>query len=332
MVHEMSLARLARSARPLIVLGAVGLGILLIGQGIPYFATSANVVNILIQAAIVAVAACGMTLVLLTAGIDPSVGGVISLVGVLEAVLMTSGTPWLLAVCIGLAAGGAIGLVNGLMVARLKLPSFIATFGTLGIASGLALYIADVKKISLLPDAFVNVGNGSLGGVPYLVLIALAVLALLELALGATIWGVWLRAVGDAPVAARLNGVRLERTLTSAYTASGVLAAGAGTLLAANLSTASPLQGEPYTLAAIAACVVGGVDLMGGRGRLWAAVIGTVFLAALRDALNLMGVQPFMQSLVIGCLIILAVFLTTRSPQFRRWAHNTLGRRTRSAT
>jgi len=260
------------------------------------------------------------------------VGGVISLVGVLEAVLMTSGTPWLLAVCIGLAAGGAIGLVNGLMVARLKLPSFIATFGTLGIASGLALYIADVKKISLLPDAFVNVGNGSLGGVPYLVLIALAVLALLELALGATIWGVWLRAVGDAPVAARLNGVRLERTLTSAYTASGVLAAGAGTLLAANLSTASPLQGEPYTLAAIAACVVGGVDLMGGRGRLWAAVIGTVFLAALRDALNLMGVQPFMQSLVIGCLIILAVFLTTRSPQFRRWAHNTLGRRTRSAT
>jgi len=141
MVHEMSLTRLARSARPLIVLGAVGLGILLIGQGIPYFATSANVVNILIQAAIVAVAACGMTLVLLTAGIDLSVGGVISLVGVLEAVLMTSGTPWLLAVCIGLAAGGAIGLVNGLMVARLKLPSFIATFGTLGIASGLALYI-----------------------------------------------------------------------------------------------------------------------------------------------------------------------------------------------
>jgi ribose/xylose/arabinose/galactoside ABC-type transport system permease subunit len=172
----------------------------------------------------------------------------------------------------------------------------------------------------------VSIGNDSLAGVPYLLVIAGVTLVGLEAATRMTTWGVHLRATGNALAVARLSGVRVERTLISAYLASGILSAAAGTLLAANLSTAGPLQGEPYTLAAVAGCVIGGVDLMGGRGRLWAAAAGTVFLAAVRAALDLQGVQPFMQGLVTGILIILAVFLTTRGPGLRLWFARSLRR------
>lgn len=291
--------------------------VLVMGQLLPHFASVANLSNVLVQAALVAVAAFGMTLVLLTGGIDLSVGGVMSLVGVLEGVLISHGVPWLLAVVVGLALGALVGVVNGLVVARLGLPPFIATFGSLGIAAGLALFLADASPIGAMPDSFVSLGNDGFGKVPYLVVIALVLLVGLEVAVRVTPWGVFLRSSGNAPAVARTSGVPVVRTLTSAYLASGMLAAAAGTLLAANLSTAGPLQGEPYTLSAVAACVIGGVDLFGGRGHLWAAGVGTVFLAVLKNVLNLVGVEPFMQNLVLGCLIIVAVVATTRGPALR---------------
>jgi ribose/xylose/arabinose/galactoside ABC-type transport system permease subunit len=203
------------------------------------------------------------------------------------------------------------------IVARLRLPPFIATFGTLGIAAGLALYLAEAGGHAGLPAGFVSLGNGSLAGVPYVILIAGLLLALLELLSRTTTWGVHLRATGDAFAVARLSGVPVGRTLSSAYISSGILAAAAGTLLAGSLGTAGPLQGEPYTLAAVAACVIGGVDLFGGRGNLWAAAAGAVFLMSIRNILNLLGVQPFMQDFVTGCLIILAVLVTVRGPEVR---------------
>lgn len=322
---------LRRAARPALIVLVILLAVAGVGQVLPYFATTANLSNVLVQAAIVAVAAYGMTLVLLTGGIDLSVGGLMSFVGVLEAVLTTHGVPWPVAIAVGLASGALIGLVNGFAVARLKLPAFIATFGTLGIAAGLALYLADAYPVSVLPDGFVALGNDDVAGISYLIVTAVVLLVLLEIVLRNTSWGVHLRATGNAPAVATLSGVPVTRTLTSAYLVSGLLAAGAGTLLAANLSTAGPLQGEPYTLSAIAACVVGGVDLFGGRGHLWAAALGTVFLAALRNALNLQGVQPFMQGLITGCLIICAVFLTTRGPDLRRWLRSSVMLRTRTS-
>ena len=303
---------------PLLGAGAVVLAAVVAGSFLPHFVSVANLSNVLVQASLVAVAAYGMGLVLLTGGIDLSVGGVMSLVGVVDAVLITNGMPWPLAIVLGLLLGAVTGMINGLAVSRLDLPPFIATFGTLGIAAGLALFIADASQIGAMPDAFVSLGNDGFGKVPYLVVIAGALLLVLELVLRHTPWGVFLRSTGNAIGVARTSGVPVAATLVSAYVASGVLAAMAGTLLAANLSTAGPLQGEPYTLSAVAACVIGGVDLAGGKGHLWAAALGALFLAALKNVLNLIGVEPFMQNLVLGCLIILAVILTTRGHAVRR--------------
>lgn len=313
----MSISALRRGRQPAIALALVVFAVVIAGQLLPYFASATNLTNILIQTSFVAVAAYGMTLVLLTGGIDLSVGGVMSLVGVVQAALIGQGVPWPLAVLIGLGTGAVLGLVNGLGVARLGLPPFIATFGTLGIAAGLALYLADAAETPSLPRMMVEIGNGRFFGMPYLVLIALAVLISLEIALRTTSWGVHLRASGNAISVARLAGVPVARTLTSAYLASGILSAAAGTLLASNLSTAGPLQGEPFTLLAVAACVIGGVDLFGGRGHLWAAALGAVFLSAIRSALNMQGVQPFMQGLITGVLIIAAVYVTTNGAAFR---------------
>jgi ribose transport system permease protein len=305
------------TARPIAAAGLLVVAVLLIGQFLPHFATFGNLSNILVQASLLAVAAYGMTLVVLTGGIDLSVGGVMSLVGVIEVLLTAAGIPWPVAIVLGLATGVVLGSLNAVVVARLKLPPFIATFGTLGIAAGLALFLAEAGGHAGLPPGFVSLGNGSFAGVPYLGLIAGLLLLVLEIVSRTTTWGVHLRATGDAFAVARLSGVPVSRTLFSAYIGSGVLAAAAGTLLAASLGTAGPLQGEPYTLAAVAACVIGGVDLFGGRGNLWAAAAGAVFLMSIRNILNLLGVQPFMQDFVTGCLIILAVFMTVRGPEVR---------------
>lgn len=307
-----------RVFKPLGVTLALVVAVLALGLLVPHFLSVYNFSNVLVQAALVAMAAFGMTLVLLTGGIDLSVGGLMSLTGVLLAVLTgPAGIPWPLAILIALLGGAVIGLINGVCVAYLGLPSFITTFGTLGICAGLALFISDASHARSLPEAMAGIGNDKLVGIPILVLITLVVLLILELLQRRTTWGVHLRATGDSPAVAQIRGVNVKFTLVSAYVGSGVLTAGAGTLLACNLSTASPIQGEPYTLAAVAACVIGGVDLFGGRGYLWAAALGTVFLAALKNALNLLGVQPFMQGLVTGLLIILAVVVTTSGPKLR---------------
>jgi len=291
--------------------------VLLVGQFVPFFATTANLENVVSQAAILSVVAFGMTLVILTGGIDLSVGGIMSLVGVTEVALVGGGLPWPAAIVAGLGVGALFGAANAVIVSRLKLPPFIATFGTLGIAAGLALYLADLVGRPILPPDLVSIGNEGLLGMPYLVFLAIGLLIVLELVWRTTSWGVHLRATGDNQAVARLSGVPVARVLSSAYIVSGLTAATAGSMLAARLGTASPLQGEPFTLSAVAACVIGGVDLFGGRGYLWAASAGAVFLVSVRNILNLEGVQPFMQDLVTGLLIILAVLVTVQGPVLR---------------
>jgi ribose transport system permease protein len=312
--------------RVIVAIAAIVVVVLLVGQFVPYFATTTNLSKVLLEAAILAVAAFGMTLVLLTGGIDLSVGGVMSLVGVVEVSLVSSGIAWPLAVLVGLLVGLLLGAVNGVIVSRLKLPPFIATFGTLGIAAGLALYIANVIGHPVFPPDFVSLGNDAFVGIPITLIVAVTVLVVLEVMTRVTTWGVHLRATGDNYAVARLSGVPVARILASAYIVSGLLAATAGTMLAARLGTANPLQGEPYTLLAVAACVIGGVDLFGGRGHLWAAGAGAVFLFAIRNIMNLQGVQPFMQDLVTGLLIIAAVLVTVQGPVLRDMANGALQR------
>lgn len=308
-----------RTTLPRAIVGAalIVAAVLLVGQFVPFFATAANLENVMSQAAILSVVAFGMTLVILTGGIDLSVGGIMSLVGVTEVALVGSGVPWPAAVVAGLGVGVLFGAANAVIVSRLKLPPFIATFGTLGIAAGLALYLADLVGRPILPPDLVAIGNEGVLGVPYLVFLAIGLLIVLELVWRSTSWGVHLRATGDNLAVARLSGVPVVWVLSSAYVVSGLTAATAGTMLAARLGTASPLQGEPFTLSAVAACVIGGVDLFGGRGFLWAAGAGAVFLVSVRNILNLQGVQPFMQDFVTGLLIILAVLVTVQGPVLR---------------
>ena len=319
-----------RTDRPLVraaaAAAAIMLVVLLVGQFVPFFATTTNLSKVLLEAAILSVAAFGMTLVLLTGGIDLSVGGIMSLVGVVEVSLVSSGIAWPAAVVVGLGIGLLLGLVNAVIVSRLKLPPFIATFGTLGIAAGLALFIANVIGHPVFPPDFVSLGNDALVGIPITVIVAVGILVILEILTRVTTWGVHLRAIGDNVAVARLSGVPVVRVLGSAYVVSGLLAATAGTMLAARLGTANPLQGEPYTLLAVAACVIGGVDLSGGRGHLWAAGAGAVFLFSIRNIMNLQGVQPFMQDLVTGLLIIAAVFITVQGPVLRDLASGALQR------
>jgi ribose transport system permease protein len=308
-----------RLARPVATILLMALAIALTGLFVPYFASFDNVVNILIQASFIALVAFGMTLVIVTGGIDLSVGGLMSLVGVVEADLIVHHAPWPIAVLAGLATGAASGTVNAMVVGRLKLPPFIATFATLGVSAGLALYLAPSTSETVnFPDAFTSLGTGSFGRLPYLVLITLLFLVVLQVLYGTTRLGIWLRATGDALPMARLRGVPVVRVLAVAYISSGVLAAASGTLLAANLTTAGPLQGSPYTLWAVAACVIGGVDLFGGHGELWAAGLGAVFLAAVQNVLDLKEVQPFISDMLTGLLIIVAVLITVRAPEIRR--------------
>ncbi len=312
--------------RAIVAAVAIAAAVLLVGQFVPFFATVANLENVLSQAAILSVVAFGMTLVILTGGIDLSVGGIMSLVGVTEVALVGGGVPWPAAIVAGLGVGALVGAANAVIVSRLKLPPFIATFGTLGIAAGLALYLADLVGRPILPSDLVAIGNESVLNVPYLVFLAVGLLIVLELVWRSTSWGVHLRATGDNLSVAKLSGVPVVRVLSSAYIVSGLLAATAGSMLAARLGTASPLQGEPFTLSAVAACVIGGVDLFGGRGYLWAAGAGAIFLVSVRNILNLEGVQPFMQDFVTGLLIILAVLVTVQGPVLRDALRNTLRR------
>lgn len=304
----------------------IAAAVLLVGQFVPFFASVANLENVLSQAAILSVVAFGMTLVILTGGIDLSVGGIMSLVGVTEVALVGGGVPWPAAIVVGLGVGALVGTANAIIVSRLKLPPFIATFGTLGIAAGLALFVADLVGRPILPPDLVAIGNESILNVPYLVFLAVGLLIALELVWRGTSWGVHLRATGDNLAVAKLSGVPTVRVLSSAYIVSGLTAATAGSMLAARLGTASPLQGEPFTLSAVAACVIGGVDLFGGRGYLWAAGAGAIFLVSVRNVLNLEGVQPFMQDFVTGLLIILAVLVTVQGPVLRDLLGNVLRR------
>ncbi|MEU4027546.1 ABC transporter permease/substrate-binding protein [Streptomyces anulatus] len=275
------------------------------------FLTTQNLLNVGVQAAVTAILAFGVTFVIVSAGIDLSVGSVAALSATVLAWSATSaGVPVVLAVVLAVLTGIACGFVNGALVSYGKLPPFIATLAMLSIARGLSLVISQGSPIAF-PES-VSVLGDTLGGwlpVPVLVMIAMGLIT--ALILGRTFIGRSMYAIGGNEEAARLSGLRVKRQKIVIYALSGLFAAVAGIVLASRLVSAQPQAAQGYELDAIAAVVIGGASLAGGVGKASGTLIGALILAVLRNGLNLLSVSAFWQQVVIGVVIALAVLLDT---------------------
>jgi ribose transport system permease protein len=272
------------------------------------FLTVTNLDNLVRQVAVFAILSVGELFVILTGGIDLSVGSVLGLSGGVTALILTSGAPIPLAILVGLLVGLGVGLINGLLVSRLKLPPFIATLGMLGIARGVVLLLTGAKTIAPLPDAFSAIANGFILGLPSLFWILIIVTIIAAFVLGRTIFGRYVYAVGSNAESSRLSGVPVNFVLLGVYCISGLLAGFAGILTASRLGAGIPTAGTGYELQAIAGAVIGGASLSGAKGRAIGAVLGAVIMALLANGGNLLGIDPFYLQIAIGLLIIMAVY------------------------
>ncbi|MEW1847652.1 ABC transporter permease [Nonomuraea angiospora] len=277
----------------------------------PDFLSVTNLLNVGVQAAVTAILAFGQTFVIVTSGIDLSVGSVAALSAIVLAWTATvAGLPWPLATLVSLVVGVACGLVNAVLIAYGRLPPFIATLAMLGVARGLALVISAGSPIPM-PDAVSHLGDtaGGVLPVPVIVMVVMGVIA--AVVLNRTYAGRAMYAIGGNEEAARLSGIKVGRQKLITYALSGGFAAVAGIVLASRLASAQPQAAAGYELDAIAAVVIGGASLSGGKGRALGTFVGALILAVLRNGLNLLSVSAFWQQVVIGVVIALAVLVDT---------------------
>jgi putative xylitol transport system permease protein len=296
-----------------LILICVGLAI-----GNEYFLSTRNILNVLRQTSINGILAIGMTFVILTRGIDLSVGSVVAFAGVVSASLATTSStamvaggpyPALLALAAGLAVGMASGAINGVIVSRFAVPAFVATLGMLSAARGLTLLYAGGRPVPALTPEYRFIGTGDLFGIPMPVVIFALVFLLAWWVLGATRFGRNVYAVGGNPHAATVAGINVRRTRLMVYVISGGLAGLAGMILAARTGSALTQAGIAYELDAIAAVVIGGTSLAGGVGRVTGTLIGALLIGVVNNGLDLMGVESYYQQVIKGVLIVAAVML-----------------------
>ena len=299
----------------------VGLIVLIVAVSIasPDFLDVGNLLNVLRQTSINAVIAMGMTFVILTAGIDLSVGAVLALCGAFAASLIASGTGLLIAMLIVLLAGLALGAVSGLIITYGAVQPFIATLVSMTVLRGAVLVFSNGTPIDAssgaASNAFGNVGAGYLFGVPIPVIAAAIVFAACWVALTQTRFGRYVYAIGGNENVTRLSGVNVTLVKIVVYAVSGLLAALAGIILTARLQSAQPTAGVGYELDAIAAVVVGGTSLAGGIGSMTGTLIGALIIGILNNALNLMDVSAYYQMIAKGAVILLAVLVDRRGAQ-----------------
>jgi ribose/xylose/arabinose/galactoside ABC-type transport system permease subunit len=273
------------------------------------FLTVGNWTNILRQSTINLIIAIGMTYVILTAGIDLSVGAVLALATVVTADLLQRGIPILPTVIVGLTLGGALGLASGVLISRVKVPPFVATLGMMTVARGLALTYTQGRPITGLPDAFRTIGTGYLGPIPMPIIVAGVAFLAGYILLTRTRMGMNIYALGNNPVAAHYAGIATTNYTTFVYVLAGALAALAGMILVARLDSAQPTAGLSYEFDAIAAVVVGGTSFAGGEGSLVGTLLGVLVISVLNNGLNLLNVSSFYQPVVTGVVIALALLL-----------------------
>ena len=277
----------------------------------PHFLTFSNLLNVVQQTSINAIVAAGMTFVIISSGIDLSVGSIVALSGVALGTLLQGGYPPAVAVAAALAAGIACGVVNGALVSIGRLPPFIATLGMMSVARGAALVFTEGRPVSGFDEGFRWLATGSVGFVPAPVLVMVIVYAVAHFVLTRTTFGRYVYAIGGNEEATRLSGIAVSFHKTAVYGVSGLMSAVAAIVLTARLNSAQPIAGMMYELDAIAATVIGGTSLMGGEGSLGGTLIGALIMGVLRNGLNLLGVSSFLQQIVIGGVIVGAVLVDT---------------------
>ena len=291
-------------------LAALIIMVVIIAVSIPQFRQVENLINVTRNFSFVGIVAMGMTLVILTGGIDLSVGSVWAMSAVLAAFLMSSGWLMVPAIAVALLAAAAIGLFNGLCITRLNMSPFVPTLASLAIARSLALVITRGRPISSFgpqQDAFLWLGGGSVLGIPNPVILFVVVAIIVWIALSKTVWGRRVYAVGGNEKAARLTGLNVRRLKVTVYIISSLCAGLAGIVQASYLSSVTASLATGQELSVIAATVIGGVNLAGGEGTVFGVVIGTVMLEILRNGLLLFGIDPYWQGVFVGAIIIIAV-------------------------
>ena len=284
----------------------------------PTFLTKQNLLNVATQIVVIAVIAIGMTMVIITAGIDLSVGSLIALSATVAASIIhtsadggdtaavSAGTV-IIAFLAGILICGLFGLFSGVITAIFEVPSFIVTLAVMMMARGFAYKATDGQALSSLPPSFAVLGHNDVAGIPLSVILMVTLYALAHFVMSQTVYGRYIYAIGGNMEAARLSGVPVKRIIISVFTICGLLAGLGGVVLASELTSGDPKTGQFYELYVIAAVVVGGTSLMGGQGKILGTLIGALIIGVVRNGMNLMGVSPFNQYIVFGLIILLAV-------------------------
>ena len=297
--------RILNSLSRVLILVLLSLGMSLLS---PVFLTSRNIVNIITTASIPAILAIAQTIVILTANIDLSIGSIFAIAGVTCGVLLKGGNiPAPYAILAGLAMGASLGFINGLLVAVIKLPPFIATYGVSFTAYGLASGILKGYVIYGFPDAFRFIGNGKFYGIPMAIILAGIVVFLMWLLLTRTTFGRRVFALGANAEAARMSGINTMGVLILVYVLSGLIAAFAGIVQIARINAADVELGTTLLQPSIAAVVIGGTSMYGGEGGVWGTVVGALTMSIIQNALILLGVPTLWQQFILGLFIIVAI-------------------------
>jgi ribose transport system permease protein len=280
----------------------------------PNFFTMRSVVSLLLQTSAVTIMGIGVTFTIITGGIDLSIGSVIALTGTVAVLAANAGLPVWFSLIVGLFVGAFTGFLNGLLITRLRLPPFIATLGMMMVARGVALTITNAYAYPAADPTFGDLGNNAIlaagpkfPGIPYPVIIMVAVAIIFQFILTKTRLGRYTYAVGSNEEATRLSGIKVSQIKIICYMISGMLAALVGIILASRMITAQPNSAQGYELNAIASAVIGGVSLMGGVGSVVGTVIGSFIIGILTVGLTMAGANYFMQQIVIGLVVIGAV-------------------------
>ena len=277
----------------------------------PVFLTTENLITVLRQVSNNVFLALGMTLVMILGGIDLSVGAIVAVSGTLTVGFMVNnGIPMPVAILLGILIGTLLGFFNGVIITQFKLPAFIVTLATMNIAQGIAYIYRGGRAARITNDAYTQLGTGKLFGFLPLPVLYMAILTVIFIVLlNKTKFGTNIFAIGGNREAARLSGVRIKKVEIAVYTLAGLLSALAGIVLSARMYSGQPSVGQGYEMDAIAACVLGGVSMAGGRGRISGTIFGVMIIGVVSNGLNLMGVSSFWQLLVKGLIILIAVLI-----------------------